>query len=84
MAVRRKKRVKDKGIRLSKLFQHFELGEKVALKTEKAAKRNFPTRYSGKIGVVIGKKGSSYIVKVKDGRAFKEFAVKPLSLKKLS
>jgi len=48
-------------------MQSFKIGDKVLLKAEPAYQKAmyFP-RYHGKIGIVQGKQGKCYIIKIKD------------------
>lgn len=75
---------RDKGkISLTKYFQAFNEGEKVQLSLEPSVpKGKFSTRYNGEVGVVVGKKGECYIVKIKDLKKEKEILVHPIHLSK--
>jgi len=80
-----KQHYKDKGkVPLSRYFQKFKEGDKVALKANLAVSKGmyFP-RFHGKTGTVAGKRGFCYMVNIKDGRKQKTFNVHPIHLKKV-
>jgi len=63
---------------LSKILYEYKPGEKVMVKIDPGVHRGMPhRRYHGKIGVIVNKKGRSYIVNVTQGRAVKEIIVRP-------
>jgi len=63
---------------LSKILHEYKPGEKVMVKIDPSVHRGMPhRRYHGKIGVIVNKKGRSYIVNVTQGRAVKEIIVRP-------
>ena len=80
-----RKNVRDRGkISLTRYFQEFKEGERVAFVAETAIQKGlYPRRYHGSAGVVRGKKGSCYIVEVKGIREIKSFIVHPVHLKKV-
>jgi len=79
-----KKPVRTRGkIQLSKYFQKFKEGDFVAVSREKSIPVNFNKRLQGSTGVVVGKKGRAYIVKVKEGRKPKEILIAAIHLKKI-
>jgi ribosomal protein L21E len=78
------KGIREKGkVRLSRMFQKLEPGSKVAVVPELSEKLNFPKRLQGKSGVVEGKQGKVYVVKIKDIGREKRYLIKPIHLKKL-
>lgn len=80
-----RKSIRTRGkIQLSKYFQKFVNGDRVAVTRDVSFVANFPIRLQGKTGVVEGKRGSSYIVKIKDIAKEKEFIIKPIHLKKIN
>lgn len=84
MAKRRKQRVRKKGkISLSLYFQKLEIGNKVVIKPEISLPFSAPTRFRGRVGVVEGKRGKAYIIKIKDGKSFKRLILKPIHLMKV-
>jgi len=63
---------------LSKTLYEYKLGEKVVVKIDPSIHKGMPhRRYHGKIGVIVDKRGRSYIVNVTQGRATKEIIVRP-------
>jgi len=81
----RKKNVRGRGkIGLSRLFVGVNVGDKVALVRNLSFTRDFPERFQGKTGTVIGERGSSRLVRIYDGKRQKTLIVKRINLKKLS
>lgn len=80
----RRKGVRTRGkLQLSRYFQKFENGDRVSFVRERSLTTNVPARLQGRTGVVEGKRGTSYIVKMKDQTKEKEFLVAPIHLKKI-
>lgn len=80
----KKKKVRSRGkIQLSRYFQKLKNKERVAVIREKSIGSSFPKRIQGKIGVVEGKRGASYVVKIKEGLKEKRFIIKPIHLKRV-
>jgi len=80
----KRKRIRTKGkISFQKYFQKFSEGDSVALVRELAQTPNFPRRMQGRTGKVIAKRGTAYVVEVKDYDAKKQYMVKPVHLKKI-
>lgn len=81
---RRYKNEREKGkIRLSRMFQKFEIGDRVAIVRELSEKAGFPKRIQGRTGVVEGVRGRAYVLKVKEFNAEKTYIIKPIHLKKI-
>jgi len=79
-----KKNVKDRGkISIKNYLQSFLVNEKVLLKAEPAVQDGmyFP-RFHGKIGIVIGRQGKCYQIKIKDFKKEKILLVHPVHLRK--
>lgn len=75
----------DRGkISIARFVQRFNVGDRVCLKAEPAVQKGmyFP-RYHGKSGIVSGKQGNCYYVKIKDGNREKTLLTHPVHLKKL-
>lgn len=70
-------------ISLSNYFQEFKEGERVAVIRELAVQPKFPRQLQGRSGVVSGKRGDSYIVKINDLNKEKTYIIHPVHLKKL-
>jgi len=80
-----KQHYRNKGkVPLSKYFQEFNQGDKVALVANPAVSKGmyFP-RFHGIVGTINGKKGFCYQVALKDGQKQKTFNVHPVHLKKV-
>ena len=80
----KRKRIRDKRrIRLSQYFQELKPGDKVAIVKNLSFKASFPPRMQGKTGIIEGKRGRAYIVKLLNGKIHKTLTIKPIHLKKL-
>lgn len=80
----KKKPIRSRGkLPLSKYFQKFEKGDRVAVIREKSVNSNFPKQIQGRTGVVKGKRGHSYIVEIKDQNKIKNYIIKPIHLRKI-
>jgi len=79
------KNIRKKGkLYLSRYFQEFKEGEKVAVDKEISLETNFPDRLQGRTGRIIGKRGRTYFVEIKDIEKIKRFLIHPIHLKKIS
>ena len=79
-----RKKVRTKGkLQLSRYFQELEKGDSVAIVREAAVQSGFPTRLQGRTGLVEGRRGKAYIIKVKDQAKEKKFLIEPIHLKKI-
>jgi len=80
----KRKSKRDRGkVPFSVYFQAFDAGEKVSILRELSQDPKFPHRIQGRTGVVINKRGSSYVVKVNDFNMEKEYIIHPVHLKKV-
>ncbi len=80
----KKKPVRTRGkLKLSRYFQELEKGDSVAVVREPAVPSSFPKRLQGRTGVIIDKRGETYIVKIKDQAKEKKFLIEPIHLKKI-
>lgn len=78
------KKIRTKGkLQLSRYFQELKKGESVAIVREPAVQSKFPQRLQGRTGVIEGKRGKAYILKVKDQNKEKKFLIEPIHLKKI-
>ncbi len=67
-------------INVSSIIKEFNIGDSVAI-VPRTLKENIPhPRYKGKIGKIIEKRGSSYIVELKIMNATKKLIVLPIYL----
>jgi len=80
----KRKTLKNKGkIKLSRYFQDFEKGDSVAVISELALQPRFPSKLQGRIGVVEGKRGNSYIIRMKDLNKEKTYIIHPVHLMRI-
>ena len=80
----KRKEPRDHGkIKLSKYFQDFKQGDRVAVVRELAMIPKFPKQLQGRSGVIESKRGRSYIVKIKDLNKDKTYIIHPVHLRKL-
>ncbi len=79
-----RKSVRTKGkISVTKYSQKFNEGDAVYLVAEPAVQKGmFHPRFHGKSGIVEGKQGSNYCIKIKDGGKTKILLAHPIHLKK--
>ena len=81
-SLRKVPRTKGK-ITVTRLLREFSIGEHVTIKQEPAIHNGMPhPRFKNKMGVVIGKRGSSYEVKIMDGGLAKILVTAPVHLVK--
>ena len=80
-----RKNYREKGkISTTRFLQEFNIDDRVALVAEPAYhKAMYHTRFHGKIGKIIGKRGRCYEVMIKDGSKQKVLIVHPVHLKKV-
>jgi large subunit ribosomal protein L21e len=79
-----KKPVRTRGkLQLSRYFQELKEGDFVAISREPTVPSNFPIKWQGITGVVEGKRGKVYMIKIKDGRKEKRLLIEPIHLKKI-
>jgi len=63
---------------LSKILRSYVGGEKVVVKIDPSVHKGMPhRRFHGKVGVIVSRKGRSYILNVTQGNAVKEIIVRP-------
>lgn len=78
-----RKNVKDRGrIKIRDYLKEFKEGDIVVLKAEPAVQKGmyFP-RFHGRHGIILGKKGKCYEVRIKDINKEKMVIVHPIHLK---
>ena len=79
-----KKSIRTRGkLQLSRYFQELNEGDFVAISREQSVPINFEKRFQGLTGIVEGKRGKVYIVKIKDGNKEKRILIEPIHLKKI-
>ncbi|HLC22820.1 MAG TPA: 50S ribosomal protein L21e [Candidatus Nanoarchaeia archaeon] len=79
-----RKNVRDKGkLSISHYLQQFSVSDKVAFVAESAVQKGMHhRRFQGHIGIVVGKQGACYKVKIKDGNLEKFLIVHPVHLRR--
>ncbi len=78
------KQEKSKTIgKVSKIFQELKKGDNVAVAVEPSEAFYSPKRMLGRTGVIEGKRGKAYIVKIRDFNKEKRFIIRPVHLRKL-
>lgn len=78
------KRLREKGkTGLSMLFKNLEIGDRVAIIANLSYPFNFPIRIQGRSGVIVGKQGNAFVIKLKDFNRYKKYIVEKAHLKKL-
>jgi large subunit ribosomal protein L21e len=79
-----KRRIRKKGkISLKRYFQNFEAGERASVIREPSVRASFPERIQGKTGIIEGRRGGAYILKVMDNNQEKRYIIEAIHLKKI-
>ena len=79
-----KKTIRTRGkLQLSRYFQELKDGDFVSISREPSIQSNFPIRLQGITGIVEGRRGKIYIVKIMDGNKYKRILIEPIHLKKI-
>ena len=80
-----RKRPRDRGkVSVSRLFQKFEVGEKVRILHEPSIHNGMPhPRFKNKVGVITEKRGNAVVVDIKDGNKTKHLISHPVHLVKI-
>lgn len=82
-ALFRKDRRKRGKISIGKLLQTYTVGDKVCIKTDPSVHKGMPhRRFYGKVGVIAGRRGRSYVVNVSAGGRFATVLVRPEHLER--
>jgi large subunit ribosomal protein L21e len=67
---------------ITKFLQEFEIGQKIAIDIEPSSHKGMPhPRYQGRVGEITGRRGKSYIIKIKEGSKIKKILARPEHLK---
>jgi large subunit ribosomal protein L21e len=78
------KRIREKGkLKLSSYFKKIEDGSRVAISIDHSVNNSLNRRVQGRSGVVIGSRGNSKLIKIKDGNKEKVLIVHPIHIRKL-
>jgi large subunit ribosomal protein L21e len=81
--IKRKSQREHGKIKLSRYFQEFKTGDRVTVIRELALQPRFPKKLQGRSGVISGKRGSAYIIKMNDLNKEKTYIIHPIHLMKL-
>ncbi len=77
-----RKRVREKGIKIRRALQTFEIGQRVHIDIDSSVHKGMPhPRFQGRTGIVIGQRGRAYLVRIRDGNSYKTLIVRPEHLK---
>ncbi len=68
--------------KITRIFQKLEKGQRVGIVRDLSEKSSFPARIQGRTGIIEGRRGKAYIVKIINGKE-KSYIIKPVHLKKL-
>ena len=71
-------------VSFSKHFQKFQNGEIVAVIKKPSVTASFPGRLHGQTGVIDGKVGKAYVVRINGKKRDKKFLVMPIHLNKIN
>jgi len=81
----KRKRIRTRGkLSLSRYFQELKEGDRVAIAKEPAVQAAFPERMQGRTGIVEGRRGKAYLVKINDHNKEKKYLIAPIHLKKMA
>ena len=80
----KRKSVREKGkVKLSEYFKKFDEGERVSVIRELSVQPKFPLQLQGRSGVISGKRGNNYLVKINDMKKEKTYIIHPIHLRRL-
>lgn len=80
----KRKNIRTKGkLPLSRYFQELKKGDKVSVKKEMSIASDFPERLQGSTGVVEGRRGNAYILKINSQGKEKTYIINSVHLIKL-
>lgn len=82
----RKKLTKERGNEgtIAKQLQEFDEDEQVLIDVDPSVHEGIPhPRFHGRTACVVGQRGRSYVIEVKDGGKTKEFTAHPAHLRSL-
>ncbi len=80
-----RKKPRERGlIPITRALQQFEEGERARIMLEPSVHKGQPhRRFHGKTGVVIGKQGKAFVLKVSDGKKEKKVIARPEHLRRV-
>ncbi len=69
---------------VARMLQIFNVGDRVVIRVHPSVQRGRPRlRFVGRVGEIVGKQGSAYIVRIRDGKSYKDVLALPIHLKKV-
>lgn len=71
---------KKKRFTVAEMVKTFKIGDKVTIATKPFYKGLPNPRYNNKTGIIVEERGSSYVVKIRDGNAYKNLISRPIHL----
>ena len=75
---------KERKLTVVDMVKTFNVNDKVVI-TIKPYFRGMPApRYNGRVGKVVERQGSAYIVEIKDGNRMKRLVISPVHLKEVA
>ncbi|MFQ6010502.1 MAG: 50S ribosomal protein L21e [Candidatus Aenigmatarchaeota archaeon] len=84
---RKRTREKFRGAKkftVNRMVKEFPVGSKVAIVIDSSSQRGMPfRRFHGLTGIVVEKRGKSFVVQTKDGKKLKKIIARPEHLKAL-
>jgi len=73
-----RKKIRERGIKICRALQTFEIGDRVHIDIDPSVHKGMPhPRFQGRTGVVVGKRGRAYLVRISDGDSYKTLIVRP-------
>lgn len=78
-----RKSPKDRGKPpVTRYLQNFEIGDKASIVLEPTSQKGQPHhRYQGKVGTVVDKKGSCFVIRIKTDKKYKDIISRPEHLR---
>ena len=78
------KKPRERGLQpLGRLLHEYKLGDRAIIKIDPSVHKGMPHhRYQGKVGIIEEKRGSAYIIRIKDGHKIRRLIVRPEHLKR--
>jgi len=78
------KKPRERGLQpLGRLLHEYKLGDRAIIKIDPSVHKGMPHhRYQGKVGIIEEKRGSAYIIRIKDGHKIRNLIVRPEHLKR--
>lgn len=80
-----RKNIRERGkLSTSKIIQDFPIDSKARIKINPSVPQGQPhAKFHGETGVITGKQGKAYVLKIKNGNKYKKVIAKPEHLEKV-